>query len=84
MNIHEFVHSRKHLFWSTKNYNGLNNEAIVETILNYGDWEDVLTLIHILGIAEVARIFRAETNRPRVNYNKRIVHYFSLFFQKYA
>ena len=84
MNIHEFVRSRKELFWSTKNYDGLDNDSIVETILNYGDWEDVQTLLKILGMQEVARVFRKNTNRVRVNYNKRIVNYFSLFFNKYA
>lgn len=84
MDIHEFVRSRKELFWSTKNYDGLDNDAIVETILNYGDWNDVTTLISILGINEVARVFRSHTGRRRGNYNKKVAHYFDLFFAKYA
>ncbi|MFA5799673.1 MAG: hypothetical protein WC840_01800 [Candidatus Peribacteraceae bacterium] len=84
MSIGDFVKKRKHLFWSTKNYDGLSNGAVVEGVLNYGDMNDVRELIAILGMQEVAKIFRAQTNRMRVNYDPKIVHYFSLFFQKYA
>lgn len=84
MNIGDFVKKRKHLFWSTKNYNGLSNGAIVEGVLNYGDMNDVRELIALLGMQEVAKIFHENTNRARVNYDKKIVNYFSLYFQKYA
>ena len=84
MTISDFVKKRKYLFWSTKNYDGLSNGAIVEGVLNYGDMNDVRELIALLGIQEVARIFRENTNRARINYDRKIVHYFSLFFKKYA
>ena len=84
MSIGNFVRKRKYLFWSTKNYDGLSNVAVVEAVLNYGDIEDVRELISLLGIQEVAKIFHEKTNCARVNYDQKIVHYFSLFFQKYA
>ena len=84
MTTGDFVRKRKYLFWSTKNYDGLSNEAIVEAVLNYGDMKDVHELIALLGMQEVARIFRENTNRPRINYDPKIVNYFSLFFKKYA
>lgn len=84
MSVGDFVRKKKHLFWSTKNYDGLSNAAVVEGILNYGDMNDVRELITLLGIEEVARIFRENTNRARVNYDPKIVNYFSLYFQKYA
>ena len=84
MTISEFAKQRKHLFWSTRNYDGLSKEAVVEAVLNYGDMKDVGELISILGIKEVARIFRENTSRARVNYDPKIVNYFSLFFNKYA
>ena len=84
MIIGDFVKKRKYLFWSTKNYDGLSNEAVVEGVLNYGDMNDVRELIALLGIQEVAKIFRENTNRARINYDPKIVNYFSLFFQKYA
>ena len=84
MGISDFVKKRKHLFWSTKNYDGLSHAAVVEGVLNYGDMNDVRELIALLGIQEVAKIFRENTNRARINYDPKIVHYFSLFFQKYV
>lgn len=84
MTIGDFVKKRKYLFWSTKNYDGLSKEAVVEGILNYGDMNDVRELIALLGIQEVAKIFRENTNRLRINYDPKIVNYFSLYFQKYA
>ena len=84
MTISDFVRKRKYLFWSTKNYDGLSNRAVVEAILNYGDMNDVRALISLLGMQEVAKIFREDTTRARVNYDPKIVNYFSLFFNKYA
>lgn len=84
MNTGDFVKKRKYLFWSTKNYEELSNEAIVEAILNYGDMDDVRELIKLLGIQQVARIFYKNTHRTRVNYRPEVVNYFQLYFQKYA
>ncbi len=84
MSIGDFVRKRKYLFWSTKNYDGLSNEAVVEGVLNYGDMNDVRELIALLGMQEVARIFRENTNRVRINYRPEVVNYFQLYFQKYA
>lgn len=84
MTIGEFVKKKKHLFWSTKNYTGLSKAAVVETILNYGNMDDVRELISILGIQETARVFRKQTSRPRINYRPEVKNYFELYFQKYA
>ena len=84
MTIGDFVKKRKHLFWSTKNYDGLSKEAVVEGVLNYGDMNDVRELIALLGIQEVAKIFRENINRARINYRPEVVNYFQLYFQKYA
>ena len=67
MNLGDFVRKRKHLFWSTRNYDGLSIGAVVEGILNYGDMNDVRELISLLGMQEVAKIFHEHTNRPRIN-----------------
>jgi len=87
MTIIDFIKERKYLIWWVKDYDRLNAEAIVEATLNYGDWNDVQTLIKILGIKEVARIFR-EKSQPsamgRQNYRNKTKHYFTLYFNKYA
>jgi len=45
---------------------------------------DVRELIALLGMQEVAKVFRENTNRPRINYRPEIKNYFQLYFQKYA
>ncbi|KKS94433.1 MAG: hypothetical protein UV70_C0001G0047 [Parcubacteria group bacterium GW2011_GWA2_43_13] len=87
MTIHDFIKERKHLIWWVKDYDKLKAESIVEATLNYGDWDDVQTLIKILGIKKVAKIFR-EKSKPskmgRQNYRAEVKHYFALYFNKYA
>jgi len=56
----------------------------VEHTLNYGNWDDVQTLIKIAGIKRVAEIFRKQTTGSRLNYGPKIVNYFNLYFNKYA
>jgi len=82
--IHEFIAQRKHLVWYVKDPRALDNDAIVEAVLNYGDWNDVQEMLRILGIKEVARIFFAHAEQPRCNYRPEIAHYFALYFTKYA
>ncbi len=87
MTIGEFVRKRKYLFWSTKNYDGLSKEAVVEAILNYGDMNDVRELISLLGIKEVAKIFYNKSKKSKMgrqNYRPEIINYFNLYFHKYA
>lgn len=87
MDIQEFIKNRKHLIWWVKDYDKLNKESIVEATLNYGNWNDVQTLISIMGIKEVAGIFR-EKSKPsklgRQNYNEKTKNYFSLYFDAHA
>ncbi len=82
--LYDFISQRKHLMWYVRDLRALNEEAIVETILNYGNWKDVQRLISILGIERVAEIFRKQVNRPRKNYRSEVMNYFTLYFNKYA
>lgn len=87
MTINEFAKKRPYLFWSTRNLEYLSKEAIVEGVLNYGNWNDVQALIKILGMKKMAKIFR-EKSKPskigRQNYHKKTKNYFSLYFNKHA
>ena len=82
--IHDFIAQRTHLVWYVKDPRALDNDAIVEAVLNYGDWRDVQEMIRILGISEVARIFFTHMQQPRCNYHVKTKHYFTLYFNKYA
>ena len=87
MTIHEFIKQRKHLIWWVGDYDKLSVEPIVEATLNYGTWEDVQLLFKILGIKKVARIFRAKSRPSKIgrqNYDKKVKHFFTLYFNKHA
>lgn len=87
MTLGDFVRKRKYLFWSTKNYDGLSKAAVVEGILNYGNMDDVRKLITLLGIKEVAKIFREKSKKSKMgrqNYFPEVINYFNLYFNKYA
>lgn len=87
MTIQTFIKQRPYLFWSTKNLDHLSHEAIVEAILNYGDWDDFQKLIKILGIKKVAEIFWKKSKFSKIgrtNYRPEVINYFNLYFSKYA
>ena len=87
MLIGDFVRERKHLFWSTKNYDGLSNAAVIEGILNYGNMNDVRELIALLGLPEVAKIFREKSKKSKMgrqNYRPEVINYFNLYFNKHV
>lgn len=70
--------------WHIKEYDKLSKEAVVEAVLNYGDWEDFKMLLKILGKREVARIFSEKTKAKINNYNVKTKNYFELYFLKHA
>lgn len=82
--LKNFIKKRPYLIWHTKNYSGLSQEAIVEAVLNYGNFDDFKKLINILGIKKTARIFKKETIKKRSNLRPEVKNYFELYFKKYA
>lgn len=84
MKINDFIKKRPYLIWYTKNFSGLSSEAIVESVLNYGNFDDVNKMISILGIKKTANIFRKQIRQKRKNYRPEIENYFQLYFKKYA
>ena len=72
------------MFWYVKDPTKVSDEALVEAVLNLGDWDDVQKLEKLMGIKKMAEIFEKDTNRPRVNYDKKIINYFRLYFARYA
>jgi len=79
-----YLKLRPYLVWSTKNYEDLSPEFIVESILNYGDWNDFLFIKELFGIKNLSQIFEKISKRRRVNLRPQTVNYFKMFFSKYA
>lgn len=84
--IKSFIHENRDLFWYTPEdqKEDISPELLVETILNYGDMNEIKTLIRIMGIQEISRIFFSAQGRKKLNYYPEIYNFFSLFFTRYA
>ncbi|MCK4344803.1 MAG: hypothetical protein KAX05_05900 [Bacteroidales bacterium] len=84
--IKTFIKENTSLFWYVEDSEKQNItiEFLVETILNFGDEKSVKKLFDLVGINKVAEIFCKQTSRKRVNYQKRTVHFFNLYFKRHA
>ena len=84
MSIKNFVPCRPYLVLSTNNCYALSEDAVLESVFNYGYFKDAQMLFSLLGIKKTARIFKEQIRRKRVNYSPKIRNYFTLYFKKYA
>lgn len=82
--LRQFIKKRRPFIWYVRDPSRLSEDAVVEAVLNNGNWDDVQRLIRILGIKKLASIFRSRIRKKRSNYHPKIAHYFKLYFQKHA
>ncbi len=75
---------RTHLWWWVGDQAGMSLECVVEGILGRGDRDDVRALFSEVPIRRVMGIFEKQTCGPRTNYHPRTIHYFRLYFNRYA
>ena len=80
----KFIEDHDCRFWYTPAPKGENvtDELLVETILNYGSWEDVQELFNVMGLKNVATVFGGMIGRKKLNYFPEIHNYFNLYFKK--
>ena len=86
-NIHqELIVRYGHLFWYVpeQDKENISLDALVETILNYGDLDAVRYLIRLIGVTNVAEIFFRQINQKRVNYFPQVINFFTLYFNRNA
>ncbi len=87
--LQQFILEKRNLFWfiPDEKLSEIDNDAIVETILNYGDMATFIKLFDIMGIKNVAEIFYNSINsgeRKRNNYQELTIDYFTKVFNRYA
>ncbi len=87
--IKDFIREHHALFWYSPEdkCETVSDELLVETILNYGTMAAVLQLFKVMGIKNVAKVFRVaigRSERSAGNYYEVIRDYFTLFFNRYA
>jgi hypothetical protein len=87
--IKKYIREHSNLFWyiPEDKKEEISTEFLVETILNYGDKDEVIQLFDLMGINKVAHLFFDSINlsdRRKGNYHEITVNYFTLVFNKYA
>jgi hypothetical protein len=82
-----YILAHRNLFWSVNDaqITSISDALLVETILNYGNLEDVKELLTLMNTQEVAQIFRGTTaQRTRHNYFPEVANFFNLYFNRHA
>lgn len=85
--VKAYIRQRAYLFWHIPDNKkeDISHELLVETILNYGNLDDVKNLFEIFGINYVKKIFtRSTKNKSRINYFRPVLNYFTLYFERNA
>jgi len=87
--LKNFIRENGYLFWYTPEDKGekVTDELLVETMLNYGDLDQIRGLFKLMGMQQVAQVFFHDINlseRRKNNYNELTINYFILFFNRYA
>jgi len=72
------------LTWWVKDKDSISLPFAVESILNYGNWDQAKTLFRTAGIKKVKRVFNAQTRNARCNYYPDVKEYFKLYFKRHA
>ncbi len=84
--LKKLIEDNRILFWSVRreDLGKLSREAVVEKFLNYANIREIRNLIEIIGIQAVAQVFYHQIGKKRINYNKRTINYFNLYFKRHA
>jgi hypothetical protein len=84
--VKDYIRKHQELFWYSpgEKNNTVSDELLVETIINYGTSEDIQELFRVMGLENVASIFRRMTGRKALNIYPELRNYFDLYFNKYV
>ncbi len=84
--VKAYIRQRAYLFWHIPDNKkeDISHELLVETILNYGNLDDVRNLFSVLSLDYVASIFMNLKGRKKFNYYPEIYNFFKLYFEKHA
>lgn len=82
--VKEILEKKPSLVWYVKNSNNLSFESALESILNYGDWQDFLRIKNAMGVEKTKSIFENLKSKKRVNLRAATINYFNNYFAKYA
>ena len=81
-----FIRDHASLFWDIKadKKEDLSMEAVLETVLNYGDLQTVKRFFGLVGVQQAAEMFRNVPERRKNNYLPLVRNFFTLYFARHA
>ncbi|VAW30680.1 hypothetical protein MNBD_BACTEROID07-1215 [hydrothermal vent metagenome] len=84
--IKEFIKEHSQLFWYTpeEKKEQISLDLLFETILNYGNLNDSLQLIKMIGTEKSLRILQRAEGRKKMNYYPEIYNFFTLYLSRNA
>ena len=84
--IENFIKDHSNLFWYTpeEKKGNMSLELLLETILNYGDYQSVKRLFELIGINKAAEVFKMQISNERNNYFAPVKNFFRLYFNRHA
>ena len=84
--IKQFIRQNEALFWGVKpdEKENISLNVLVETILNYGNEQNLRALFELVGVKAVAEIFFRQISGKRSNYHQRTKHFFRIYFKRHA
>lgn len=84
MSKEQFIRKNKQFWWYVKDPAKLDEKAIVEGTVKYGDMKEIRQLMKIFGAEKTARIFSSQIKGKRSNYDAKTINYFKQYFKQYA
>jgi hypothetical protein len=81
--LQELASNYPEYWWWVKNPSSLSDEAIVEWILNYGEFSEKKELIAILWSEKFEYVFESIRSKPRSNLRKETWIYWRLYIDKH-
>jgi hypothetical protein len=84
--LKEFILKHRDLFWYTPQDKKveISDNALVETILNYGSLDDFKELEILMGRDKLATLFFNLEGRKKLNIYPMVYNFFYHYFKKYA
>jgi hypothetical protein len=84
--VKDYIRKHETMFWYTPEDKSekVTDSLLVETILNYGTLDDIKALFEVMGLQQVAAIFRQMTGRKKKNIYPELWNYFDLYFSKHV
>ena len=80
----DIIRQKPYLLWWVRDYDALSEDAVVEAVLDQGDWAELQDIVQILGRQRVAEIFFKQVQYPRCNYSEKRASFFKNYFSEYA